>query len=152
MQCPFCKYSETIVKDSRSAEQGNAVRRRRFCEHCKVRFTSYERPQLRELYVIKRSGIRRPFDRNKIYTSIATAMRKRHMGDQQVEQIVNQIYCVLEAGKDDEIPTKRIGDMILSELAKIDEVAYIRFASVYKDFTSAQDFAKFINLIKKSKK
>jgi len=149
MKCPFCLHKETIVKDSRASTETISVRRRRYCQKCNVRFTTYEIPHLKELFVIKRSGVKKPFEKNKIYNSVATAMRKRNTEDKQIDKIVNQICGTLESGTDLEIPTRKIGDLILSELAEIDEVAYIRFASVYKDFMNVQDFAKFINQVKK---
>lgn len=145
MKCPFCKSTETQVRDSRLAEEGNVVRRRRFCEKCSAKFSTYEKAKLKEIFVVKRSGVRKPFDKSKIHSSIATAMRKRKNDEQQVENIVSIICANLENIRGNDIPTRKIGDMILQELAKYDEVAYIRFASVYKDFMSAQDFAKFIN-------
>ncbi len=149
MKCPFCYNEETVVKDSRTSGSSLSVRRRRYCSNCKVRFSTYEVPHLKELYVIKRSGIKKPFEKSKIYNSIATAMRKRNAEDKQVDRIVNHICGILESGTEVEIPTRKIGDLILTELAGIDEVAYIRFASVYKDFMNVQDFSKFINQLKK---
>ena len=151
MKCPFCSFSDTNVKDSRIASSGSVVRRRRQCPNCNARFSTYEEAKLKEISVIKRSGIKKPFDRAKIYNSIATAMRKRDVDDKQIDEIVNNICGKLEGSSETEILTRKIGDLILEELAKVDEVAYIRFASVYKDFMSVQDFSRFINMIKKSK-
>lgn len=151
MFCPFCNNSDTIVKDSRISSDGKSVRRRRMCENCNARFSTFEKPHVREIYVIKRSGVKKLFDRQKIHDSIATAMRKRNNSDVIIEQIVNKICAVIQNSKNDEIPTRQIGDMILNELAQIDEVAYIRFASVYKDFLTAKDFTRFINFSQKIK-
>lgn len=151
MKCPFCDFLDTAVKDSRISDAGLRVRRRRFCPNCNAKFSTYETPQLKEIYVIKRSGAKKIFQKSKIYNSIATAMRKRNTEDQQIEKIVNKICGILESNKETEIHTRKIGELILAELASIDEVAYIRFASVYKDFMTVQDFSKFINQIKKAK-
>lgn len=148
MRCPYCTNMETVVKDSRTTEEGKVVRRRRQCTECGGRYTTFERLQLRELVVVKRSGYKRPFDRNKILHSIATAMRKRNFDDAKIEEITNNVVLQIESSTSKEIPTRKIGNLIMKELAKNDLVAYIRFASVYKDFADAQDFAKFINKIK----
>jgi transcriptional repressor NrdR len=148
MQCPFCAAEDTNVKDSRSTDEGKVVRRRRQCDKCGGRFTTFERLQIRELVVVKRSGSKRPFDRNKVRNAIATALRKRNFDDKEIDEISDRIVLELESSSSREIPSRKIGNLIMQELAKIDEVAYIRFASVYKDFTNAQDFAKFINKIK----
>lgn len=144
MKCPFCGDEDTQVKDSRPSEDGMSIRRRRFCVACNSRFTTFERVQLRELIVIKKNDDRRPFDRDKITRSIHTAVRKRSISAEQVELIVNNIVRNLEALGDNEIPTSLIGEMIMKELAALDPVAYVRFASVYKDFREAEDFGKFI--------
>lgn len=144
MKCPYCQASNTNVKDSRDTEEGKVVRRRRSCLKCKGRFTTFERVQLRQLVVIKRSGAKKPFDRNKILKSIATALRKREAYESGVETITNKICLEIESSNTKEIESRSIGKLIMAELAKIDQVAYIRFASVYKDFTNARDFAKFI--------
>jgi transcriptional repressor NrdR len=151
MRCPFCNHPETSVKDSREASAKNAVRRRRVCVNCNARFSTLETPILKELVVIKRSGAKRPFDKSKISLSISTAMRKRAVDEKQIEDMVNRICIELYSSAENEIPTRKIGDLILAELAKVDEVAYIRFASVYKDFMTTQDFSRFINIIKKDK-
>ena len=152
MKCPFCFQSNTFVKDSRDAEDGNTVRRRRCCVSCKRRFTTFEHIQLRELIVIKRSGMKKPFDRDKIYKSINTALRKRTISDETVNNIINKIVLELESSSTTrEIPTKKIGEAIMRELAHVDQIAYIRFASVYKEFASIQDFAKFISKVKTMK-
>jgi transcriptional repressor NrdR len=149
MKCPFCQSSETSVKDSRDTNDGTVTRRRRHCDKCKGRFTTFERVQIRELIVVKRSGSKRPFDRNKVLKSIATALRKRNVANDKIEEITEKIVLALESGTIREIPTRKIGKLIMQELGKIDPVAYIRFASVYNDFSTAQDFARFINKLKK---
>ena len=150
MKCPFCHLSDTFVKDSRDTDDGNIVRRRRHCSNCSGKFTTFECIQLRELLVVKRSGAKKPFDRNKIEQSIKTALRKRNVSNDQVMNIINKIVLHLESSNIREIPTRKIGEIILDELAQIDQVAYIRFASVYKDFSSARDFAVFVGKIKKN--
>ena len=148
MKCPFCEAKNTSVKDSRETDESRVIRRRRHCGKCNGRFTTFERIQFRELVVIKRTGIKRPFDRTKILKSIATALRKRHFTDEDIEKLSDRIVLELESSTTKEIKSKAIGKLIMQELAKIDPVAYIRFASVYKDFSNAQDFAKFISKIK----
>lgn len=148
MRCPFCLKTDTFVKDSRDTEDGHAVRRRRYCSKCSGKFTTFERVQLRELVVIKRSGIKKAFDRDKIYKSIATALRKRNISDEVITEITNRVVLELESNNIREIPTRKIGELIMQELAQVDQVAYIRFASVYRDFNNAQDFAKFVSKIK----
>jgi len=149
MKCPFCQSSQTSVKDSRDTSDGNVTRRRRHCDKCKGRFTTFERVQIRELVVVKRSGSKRPFDASKVLKSITTALRKRNVSNDKIEEITEKIVLALESGTNREIPTRKIGKLIMHELGKIDPVAYIRFASVYNDFSTAQDFARFINKIKK---
>jgi transcriptional repressor NrdR len=149
MQCPFCKHLDTQVKDSRNTDDDKTTRRRRQCLKCKARFTTFERAQLKELFVIKRSGVKKKFNKDKIVTSVLTAIRKRNVSDTVVEQIADHIMHTLENSPTGEIPTRKIGEMILKALSQVDQVAYIRFASVYKDFASASDFAKFIGRIKK---
>lgn len=150
MKCPFCHTTQTVVKDSRETDEGKVIRRRRSCLNCKGRFTTFERLQLRELIIIKRSGVKRPFDRAKIVKSIATAVRKRNFTQEEIEKIANRITLEIESSSSKEVQSHMIGKLIMQELAKIDPVAYIRFASVYKDFSTAQDFAKFIGKIKES--
>jgi transcriptional repressor NrdR len=144
MRCPFCNDEDTQVKDSRPSEDGMSIRRRRYCVACNSRFTTFERVQLRELTVIKKLGEAKPFDRDKILRSINMAVRKRSVKPEQVELIVNNIVRNLEALGESEIPTSQIGEMIMKELAGLDQVAYVRFASVYKEFREADDFGKFI--------
>jgi transcriptional repressor NrdR len=144
MRCPFCGSDDTQVKDSRSTEDGSAIRRRRFCPQCHGRFTTFERVQLRELMVIKKTGERRPFDREKVNRAIKMAVRKRSIGNDQIDHIVAKIERKLESLGEIDIPTSMIGDLIMEALADLDQVAYVRFASVYKDFSEAKDFEKFI--------
>lgn len=148
MKCPFCEAKNTSVKDSRETDESRVIRRRRHCGKCNGRFTTFERIQFRELVVIKRTGSKRPFDRTKILKSIATALRKRNFTDEDIEKLSDRIVLELESSTTKEIKSRAIGKLIMQELAKIDPVAYIRFASVYKDFSNAQDFAKFISKIK----
>lgn len=148
MLCPHCQYIDTQVKDSRNSSDNTTVRRRRFCPKCKFRFTTIERVQLREIFVIKRSGLKKPFDREKIVKSIAAAVRKRNISQEEVQDISDNIIREIEGLGIKEIPTRKIGETILKWLAQIDEVSYIRFASVYKDFSSAKDFATFISKLK----
>ncbi len=148
MRCPFCHAEDTQVKDSRPSEDNTSIRRRRYCSACDSRFTTFERVQLRELSVIKRNGENRPFDREKIARSLAIATRKRPVTQDQLEKIVNDIVRHLEMSGDTEIPVERIGQAIMDALAEVDRVAYIRFASVYKDFRTASDFEEFVETIK----
>jgi transcriptional repressor NrdR len=144
MRCPFCGEEDTQVKDSRSSEDGMTIRRRRNCPSCHSRFTTFERIQLKELFVIKKSGELEPFDREKITRSINSALRKRTITREQVELRVTNIVRNLETSGENEIPTKNIGEIIMKELASLDQVAYVRFASVYKEFSKAEDFGNFI--------
>ena len=148
MKCPFCQSAETSVKDSRDTSEGKVIRRRRHCSNCNGRFTTFERIQLRELVVIKRTGAKRQFDRAKILKSITTALRKRNITDDKIEELTDKIVLELESSSSREINSRMIGQLIMKKLAKIDPVAYIRFASVYKDFSTAADFAKFIGKLK----
>ncbi len=144
MRCPFCSSEDTQVKDSRSAEEGAAIRRRRQCVSCGQRFTTFERVQLRELTVVKRSGRRVRFAREKLLRSVLVAMQKRPMERDQIEQLVSSIVRRLEGEGDLDISSERIGQMVMEALANLDPVAYVRYASVYKDFTESSDFARFI--------
>lgn len=144
MRCPFCGHSDTQVKDSRPSEDGTAIRRRRYCPECESRFTTFERVQLRELTVVKSNGDKKPFDRDKIMRSIQIATRKRPVDAEQVEQLVNQIVRKLESAGESEIPTEKIGQLIMEGLRQLDSVAYIRFASVYRNFREAKDFENFV--------
>jgi transcriptional repressor NrdR len=145
MRCPFCTNEDTQVKDSRSSEDGLSIRRRRYCSSCHYRFTTYERIHLRDLTVTKKNGEKRPFDRDKIFRSISMAVRKRAVTEEQIELIVNKLVRKFEVLPDTEIPTSIIGEEIMNELEKLDQVAYVRFASVYKDFSDPEDFKEFIN-------
>ena len=144
MRCPFCNHEDTQVKDSRPSEDGASIRRRRFCPACNSRFTTFERVQLRELTVVKSNGERRPFDREKISKSMAIALRKRPVEQENVEMAINRIVQKLESEGESEIPTRRIGALVMEELHKLDAVAYIRYASVYRDFSEAKDFQSFV--------
>ena len=144
MRCPFCGSDDTQVKDSRPAEDGASVRRRRECSACGGRFTTFERVQLRELVVIKSTGKRAPFDRDKLMRSIYVALRKRDFEPERVEQMVSGIVRRLEATGESEIESKLIGEMVMEGLAKLDDVAYVRYASVYKNFREAKDFGEFL--------
>ncbi len=144
MRCPFCGSEDTQVKDSRPVEEGGAIRRRRQCGACGARFTTLERAQLRELTVLKKDGRRVPFDREKLARSIRIATRKRGVDEDRIEQIVNGIVRRIETSGDAEVPSGRIGELAMESLAGLDEVAYVRFASVYRDFATARDFDEFI--------
>jgi transcriptional repressor NrdR len=144
MRCPFCGHEDTQVKDSRPAEDGAAIRRRRFCASCSQRFTTVERVQLRELFVLKTDGRRVPFEREKLDRSISIALRKRPVADERIERVVNSIVRQLEASGETDIPSKQIGELVMETLKDVDEVAYVRFASVYRDFREAKDFEAFL--------
>ena len=144
MRCPFCGHEDTQVKDSRPAEDGAAIRRRRFCASCSQRFTTVERVQLRELFVLKTDGRRVPFEREKLDRSISIALRKRPVEDDRIERVVNSIVRQLEASGETDIPSKQIGELVMETLKDVDEVAYVRFASVYRDFREAKDFEAFL--------
>jgi len=144
MRCPFCGSDDNQVKDSRPVEEGGAVRRRRQCNACGARFTTFERIQLRELTVLKRDGRRVPFDREKFKRSIMIATRKRGIPEERIERVVNGIVREVEMGGETEISSKRLGALALQRLAELDQVAYVRFASVYQDFAGVHDFERFI--------
>lgn len=144
MKCPFCGNSDTQVKDSRPSDDGSAIRRRRSCPQCGGRFTTFERVQLRELVILKRNGRRTPFDRDKLERSLGIALRKRPVQPDQVEQLVSRIVRQLESLGETEIQSSVVGDFIMKALKGVDEVAYVRYASVYKDFRHTSDFAKFL--------
>lgn len=147
MRCPFCGHMDTQVKDSRPSEDNAAIRRRRFCPDCGSRFTTFERVQLRELTVVKKNGEKMPFDRDKLTRSLTIALRKRPVDEDRVERIVNSIQRRLETLGESEIPTKVIGEMVMDHLADLDKVAYVRFASVYRNFREAKDFEDFVGTI-----
>ncbi len=144
MRCPYCQSEDTQVKDSRPAEDGAAIRRRRVCPDCGGRFTTFERVQLRDLVVMKKSGRRTPFDRDKLERSLGIALRKRPVQPEQIEQLVSRIVRQLESLGETEIPSSTVGDFIMKALKSVDEVAYVRYASVYKDFRHTGDFARFL--------
>lgn len=143
MRCPFCGHEDSQVKDSRPTEDNSAIRRRRQCEGCGGRFTTFERIQLRELVVIKSEGKRELFDREKLERSLSVACRKRPVDNAQIEKLASAIQRQLETLGESEIETKRIGEFVMDGLKALDSVAYIRFASVYKDFSEAKDFEDF---------
>jgi transcriptional repressor NrdR len=147
MRCPFCGHDDTQVKDSRPTEDGAAIRRRRYCPACSQRFTTVERTQLRELTVLKSDGRRVAFDRDKLARSIRIALRKRPVDDDKIERIVNGIQRQLETSGESEIPSKMIGEMVMDVLKALDPVAYVRFASVYRDFREAKDFERFVGAL-----
>ena len=144
MRCPFCGFEDSQVKDSRPVEDATSIRRRRQCPSCGGRFTTFERVQLRELAVIKKDGKRVPFDRDKLTRSIRIAARKRGIDEEQIERIVNGIVRRIETSGESDVPSTRIGELTMESLAELDEVAYVRFASVYRDFGTAHDFQAFI--------
>lgn len=145
MRCPFCGHLESQVKDSRPSEDGAAIRRRRSCPQCGGRFTTFERVQLRELTIMKRSGRRSPFDREKLARSISIALRKRPVDPERVERMVSGIVRQLESMGETELPSNVVGEMVMKALKSLDEVAYVRYASVYRDFRETEDFAKFLS-------
>ncbi len=147
MYCPFCGNIETQVKDSRVAEDGNSIKRRRYCSNCDSRFTTFERVQLREISVVKKNCERRPFDVNKLKNSVEMALRKRPVSKEQIEKLVNGVVRQIETGNDNEITTSSLGEIIMNELKKLDKVAFVRFASVYKNFEKPDDFQRFIKEI-----
>ncbi len=144
MRCPFCGHDDTQVKDSRPTEDGSAIRRRRFCPACGSLFTTFERVLLRELTISKKGGVKQPFDREKIMRSITLALRKRPVEPERIERIVNGIVRRLESLGESEVPSSVVGEMVMDALASLDPVAYVRFASVYRNFREAKDFEDFI--------
>ena len=147
MRCPFCGSDETQVKDSRPTEENSAIRRRRACDNCGQRFTTFERIQLRELTVIKNSGSREPLDREKLARSMRIALRKRPVDPERVELVINGIIRRLEGSGESEVRSDDIGQLIMDALASLDQVAYVRFASVYRNFREARDFEEFIGTL-----
>ncbi len=145
MRCPYCGNTDTQVKDSRPTEDVSAIRRRRVCPGCGGRFTTFERVQLRELTVVKKSGRRTPFDRDKLEKSVHTALRKRQIDPQHVERMISGIVRQLESQVEGDVPSSEIGRLVMEALKNIDEVAYVRFASVYQDFKEAKDFEGFLS-------
>ena len=152
MRCPFCAHENSQVKDSRPTEDGSAIRRRRQCEDCGARFTTFERIQLRDLIVIKSGNRREPFERSKLERSLATALRKRPVPPERIERLVSSIQRQLETTGDSEITSEMIGELVMDGLKALDTVAYIRFASVYKDFREARDFEEFAGTVAEAAK
>jgi transcriptional repressor NrdR len=144
MRCPHCGALDTQVRDSRPSEDHAAIRRRRSCPTCSARFTTFERVQLRELTIIKRSGRRTPFDREKLRRSIEIALRKRPIGEDRIEQLVSSIVRTLENGNEAEVPSETVGKLVMEGLKALDGVAYVRYASVYRDFREAKDFHRVL--------
>jgi transcriptional repressor NrdR len=147
MRCPFCGHEDSQVKDSRPTEDAGAIRRRRQCEGCGARFTTFERIQLRELTILKSEGRREPFEREKLERSVAIACRKRPVDNVQIERLVSGIQRHLETLGESEIPSARVGEFVMDGLKALDTVAYIRFASVYKEFAEAKDFEEFAGAV-----
>ena len=147
MRCPFCGEEETQVKDSRPTEDNASIRRRRFCTACGSRFTTFERVQLRDITVVKKDGEKAPFDRDKLARSLQIACRKRPVDPERVERVVNSIQRRLESSGETEIQSRDIGELVMEALAALDAVAYVRFASVYKNFREAKDFENFLGTL-----
>ena len=144
MRCPFCGHHDTQVKDSRPTEDNAAIRRRRSCPECGARWTTFERVQLRELIIVKKDGQKEPFEREKLTRSLKTALQKRDVEAEKIERISNSIQRKLETLGESEVPSKVIGEIVMDQLADLDQVAYVRFASVYRNFREARDFEEFI--------
>ena len=152
MRCPFCAHEDSQVKDSRPAEDGSSIRRRRQCEDCGARFTTFERIQLRELTIVKSENRREPFDRTKLERSVSIACRKRPVPQERIDKLVSSIQRQLETSGENEMASHRIGEMVMDGLKALDTVAYIRFASVYKDFREARDFEHFVGTVSEAGK
>ena len=150
MRCPFCSHEASQVKDSRPTEDGASIRRRRQCEDCGARFTTFERVQLRELTVVKSGERREPFDRSKLERSVSTALRKRPVPQERIDRLVSSIQRQLEVSGESEVSSTRIGEMVMEGLKGLDPVAYIRFASVYREFSEARDFEAFAGTVKEA--
>jgi transcriptional repressor NrdR len=148
MRCPFCSHDDTQVKDSRPTEDNSAIRRRRSCPQCGGRFTTFERVQLRELTVVKSTGSRELFDRDKLQRSLALALRKRPVSEERLEMVVNSLVRQLETSGESEFASRQIGEMAMQALSELDLVGYVRYASVYKDFREARDFNEFVQSLK----
>ena len=148
MRCPFCAHEDSQVKDSRPSEDGASIRRRRECQDCGARFTTFERVQLRELTVVKSENRREPFDRGKLERSVAIAVRKRPVPQERIDKLVSSIQRQLETSGESEMASSRVGEMVMDGLKALDTVAYIRFASVYKDFREARDFEEFAGTVR----
>ena len=151
MKCPFCSNDDTQVKDSRSTEDNTAIRRRRICPDCGARFTTFERIQLRELTVLKKSGKKAPFDRDKLERSVQIALRKRPVERDRVDRMISGIVRRVESLGETEISSDVIGEIVMEGLQSIDSVAYVRFASVYKNFRETKDFEEFLGVISSNK-
>jgi transcriptional repressor NrdR len=147
LRCPFCAHEDSQVKDSRPTEDGASIRRRRQCEDCGARFTTFERVQLRELTVVKSENRREPFDRAKLERSVAIALRKRPVPAERTDKLLSSIQRQLETSGESEVTSSTIGEMVMNGLKALDTVAYIRFASVYKDFREAKDFEDFAGTV-----
>ena len=147
MRCPFCAHDDSQVKDSRPTEDNTSIRRRRECTSCGARFTTFERVQLREIAVVKSSGGREPFDRDKLEHSVTLACRKRGIAQERLDQLVSGVQRQIETMGENEVPAKTIGQMVMAGLRALDTVAYIRFASVYYDFAEAKDFEEFVGRV-----
>jgi transcriptional repressor NrdR len=147
MRCPFCGHSDTSVKDSRTTDDQAAIRRRRICGECGSRFTTFERIQLRDLMVVKKNGEHAPFDREKLVRSVSSAMQKHSLDPNKIERIISSIIRQLETSGETDISTHVIGEMVMRSLFNLDPVAYVRFASIYKDFANVQDFIDCISLM-----
>ena len=147
MKCPFCGNIDTQVKDSRSTEDNSAIRRRRFCSACGARFTTFERIQLRELTVLKKSGKKVPFDRDKLERSVQIALRKRPVENERIERMISGIVRRVESLGETEVSSDVIGEIVMEGMQSVDSVAYVRFASVYKNFREAKDFEEFLGVI-----
>ncbi len=148
MRCPFCAHDDSQVKDSRPTEDNTAIRRRRQCESCGARFTTFERVQLREITVLKNNDAREPFDRLKIEQSVTLACRKRGIAQERIDQLVSGVQRQIETMGETEVPSRAIGEMVMEGLRQLDSVAYIRFASVYRDFGDAKDFEEFAGTVR----
>ena len=144
MLCPFCGSEDTQVKDSRPAEDGSAIRRRRLCGACGARFTTFERVQLREITIVKRSGRRSVFDRDKLERSFQIALRKRDVNADDIARSINEIVRQMESHHDGDVPSAQVGELVMEALSELDQVAYVRYASVYRNFREAKDFEAFV--------
>lgn len=149
MRCPFCLAEDTQVKDSRQTPDGRIIKRRRYCAKCESRFTTHERIELREIFVIKKDGSKKLFDRDKVLKAIYLAIRKRDIDSDKIELLVDNIIKDIEQTGENEVSSKKIGMAVMDALAKLDQVAYVRFASVYHDFSEAKDFEEFLNKMEK---
>jgi transcriptional repressor NrdR len=149
MRCPFCGHDDTQVKDSRPTDDNAAIRRRRFCGNCGARFTTFERVQLRDLTVVKSDGTKEIFEREKLMRSLKIALRKRPVDDERIEQVTNSLVRQIESLGETEILTPKIGELVMETLRTLDHVAYVRYASVYKDFRSPGDFEEFVDTLKR---